>query len=167
MRKFTVMLAAVLAAGLVTGGPASPARASAGWLWPVIGPVIQGFDPPASPYGSGHRGIDIAAEVGTTVLAPAAGRVTFAGPVGGHLFMTIDHGGGLESTYSWLSGLIVRKGAVVARGQPIARTGWGHPTWPTPHLHFGVKLLDVYVDPMDYLEPASVSSFIRLAPLSD
>ncbi len=91
MRKSTVMLAAVLAVCLATGGPASSARASAGWLWPVVGPVIQGFDPPASPYGSGHRGIDIAAEVGTTVVAPAAGKVTFAGPVGGHLFMTIDH----------------------------------------------------------------------------
>jgi murein DD-endopeptidase MepM/ murein hydrolase activator NlpD len=166
MRKSALALAVVLAVGLVTGGPPAAAQVSGGWLWPVVGPVIQGFDPPASPYGSGHRGIDIATSVGTTILAPSAGKVTFAGPVAGHLFMTIDHGAGLESTYSWLSGLIVRKGAIVARGQPIARTGWGHPTSPTPHLHFGVKLLDVYVDPMDYLKPASVSSFIRLAPLS-
>jgi murein DD-endopeptidase MepM/ murein hydrolase activator NlpD len=166
MRKSTVVLAAVLTVGLVTAEPPSPARAAGSWLWPVVGPVIQGFDPPASPYGSGHRGIDIAASVGTTVLAPAAGTVTFAGPVGGHSFMTIDHGAGLESTYSWLSDFIVGKGAIVARGQPIARTGWGHPTWPTPHLHFGVKLLDIYVDPMDHLGPASVSSFIRLAPIS-
>jgi murein DD-endopeptidase MepM/ murein hydrolase activator NlpD len=164
MRKSTVLLVVVLAVGLVTAAPASRAQA-AGWLWPVNGPVIQGFDPPASPYGSGHRGIDIAASVGTTVVAPAAGTVTFAGPVGGHLFMTIDHGGGLESTYSWLSAFIVRKGAVVSRGQPIARTDWGHPSFPTPHLHLGVKVLDVYVDPMDYLEPTSVTSFIRLAPL--
>jgi murein DD-endopeptidase MepM/ murein hydrolase activator NlpD len=164
MRKSTVVLVASLAVGLVTAAPASPALA-AGWLWPVAGPVIQGFDPPASPYGSGHRGIDIATSVGTTVVAPAGGTVTFAGPVGGNLFMTIDHGGGLESTYSWLSAFIVRKGAVVSRGQPIARTGWGHPSSPIPHLHLGVKLLDVYVDPMDYLEPASVTSFIRLAPL--
>jgi murein DD-endopeptidase MepM/ murein hydrolase activator NlpD len=164
MRKSTFALVASLAVVLVTAAPGSPAHA-AGWLWPVAGPVIRGFDPPASPYGSGHRGIDIATSVGTTVVAPAGGMVTFAGPVGGHLFMTIDHGGGLESTYSWLSAFIVRKGAVVSRGQPIARTGWGHPSSPIPHLHLGVKLLDVYVDPMDYLEPASVTSFIRLAPL--
>jgi murein DD-endopeptidase MepM/ murein hydrolase activator NlpD len=165
MRTRAATLVLVLGVGMA-GGASAPAKASTtGWRWPVVGPVIRGFDPPATPYGSGHRGIDIATSVGTTVVAPGAGKVTFAGPVGGHLFLTIDHGGGLESTYSWLSAFIVRNGAVVVRGQPIARSGWGHPSSPTPHLHFGVKLLDVYVDPMDYLEPASVSSFIRLAPL--
>jgi murein DD-endopeptidase MepM/ murein hydrolase activator NlpD len=166
MRKTTLALVSILAVQLATAPAASPASASGGWTWPVVGPVIRGFDPPASPYGSGHRGIDIATDVGTTVLAPAAGKVTFAGPVAGHLFMTIDHGGGVESTYSWLSALLVRKGAVVRRGQPVAGTGWGHPSSPIPHLHFGVKLLDVYVDPMRYLQAASLSSFIRLAPLT-
>lgn len=144
---------------------AGPARAAGDWSWPVFGPLIRGFDPPVSPFGSGHRGIDIAAAVGSPVRAPAAGRVTFAGPVGGRLFMTIDHGGGLESTYSWLSALIARRGDLVSGGQPIGRSGTGHPSEVVPHLHFGVKLLDVYVDPLDYLGPVDVSSFIRLAPL--
>jgi murein DD-endopeptidase MepM/ murein hydrolase activator NlpD len=165
MRKVSLALTLVLGMTVAGGSPAA-AVGTAGWRWPVVGPVIQGFDPPASPYGSGHRGIDIATAVGSVVVAPADGKVTFAGPVGGSLFMTIDHGGGLESTYSWLSGFIVRKGAVVTRGQPIAHSGWGHPSSPTPHLHFGVKLFDAYVDPMDYLGPVSVSSFIRLAPLA-
>jgi murein DD-endopeptidase MepM/ murein hydrolase activator NlpD len=146
--------------------PVSPRAAGSGFLWPVTGPLIRGFDPPTNPYGSGHRGIDIAAPVGTTILAPAAGKVTFAGPVGGNLFLTIDHGSGLESTYSWLSALLVRKGADVIAGQPVARTGWGHPTASVPHLHLGFKLLDAYVDPLDYLSAPSVSSFIRLAPLA-
>jgi murein DD-endopeptidase MepM/ murein hydrolase activator NlpD len=151
---------------LVTSAVGGPAVPAGGWQWPVVGPVIRGFDPPDSPYGSGHRGIDIAVVVGTPIVAPAAGTVAFAGPVGGSLFLTIDHGGGLESTYSWLSALAVRRGDLVAAGHVIAFTGWGHPTEPVPHLHFGVKLDDVYVDPLAYLAPPDLGGFIRLAPLA-
>jgi murein DD-endopeptidase MepM/ murein hydrolase activator NlpD len=141
------------------------ATAEGTWLWPVIGPITRGFDPPDSPYGSGHRGIDIATDAGTIVLAPAAGTVKFAGPVGGYLFLTIDHGSGLDSTYSWVSTLLVHKGDVVTEGEQIARSGNGHPGDSIPSLHFGVKLNDVYVDPLLYLRAPSVTSFIRLAPL--
>jgi hypothetical protein len=128
--------------------------------------VIRVFDAPDQPYGAGHRGIDIGAPVGTIVLAPDAGLVTFAGPVGGRLFVTIDHGDGLLSTSSWLSSVLVQTGQQVVRGQPIATTGWGHADATIPHVHFGVRLDGVYVDPLDYLEPLDVSSLIRLAPLS-
>jgi len=144
---------------------ATPASAAGPWSWPVTGPVINGFDPPASPFGSGHRGIDIAAAAGTPVLAPAPGTITFAGPVAGHLFVTIDHGGGVESTYSWVSVLAVKKGDVVAAGALVARSGAGHPGDLVPSVHMGVKLHDVYVDPLTYLGPMSVSGFIHLAPL--
>jgi murein DD-endopeptidase MepM/ murein hydrolase activator NlpD len=158
------VVACTLAAALLAARPAA-AHAAGSWVWPVGGPVISGFDPPASPYGSGHRGIDIATPVGTEVVAPAAGVVAFAGPVGGRLFLTIDHGGGVESTYSWLSSLVVRRGDEVAAGQPIARSGEGHPGDPIAHLHVGVRLDDVYVDPLDYLASIDMSSLIRLAPL--
>jgi hypothetical protein len=145
-----------------------PASAAGTWTWPVVGPVIRGFDPPTSPYGSGHRGIDIAAAFGNTVLAPAAGVVSFAGPVGGQLFVSIDHGGGLVSTCSYLSAVLVRKGDAVTAGQPIGLSGAGHPgATTTPHLHFGVRLDGVYVDPMLYLGPIDVSGFIRLAPVDE
>jgi len=143
-----------------------PARASGDWTWPVVGPVIRGFDPPDSPFGSGHRGIDIAAAVGTPVRAAAPGTVTFAGPVGGRLFVTVEHGVGLESTYSFLSSIAVRRGDVVSQGQVIARSGTGHAGDIIPDLHFGVKLADAYVDPLEYLGPVEVWRFIRLAPLA-
>jgi murein DD-endopeptidase MepM/ murein hydrolase activator NlpD len=149
----------------VLGGAAPAAHASGTWLWPVSGPVIRGFDPPGSPYGSGHRGIDIAATVGTQVVAADMGTVSFAGQVGGQTFLTIAHGGGLSSTYSWLSGLLVRKGDVVSRGQPIALSGPGHPGQFTPCLHLGAKLGAAYVNPLDYLTPLDVTDLIRLAPL--
>jgi murein DD-endopeptidase MepM/ murein hydrolase activator NlpD len=155
---------------LVTGasllGPSPAARASGDWVWPVVGVVIRGYDPPDSPYGSGHRGIDIAAPFGTPVLAAESGTVTFAGTVGGHLFVTVSHGGGLASTYSWLSELRVKRDDAVSRGQVIALSGEGHPGITPAHLHFGVKLDGAYVDPLEYLAPGSVVELIRLAPLA-
>jgi murein DD-endopeptidase MepM/ murein hydrolase activator NlpD len=160
-----IVALAVLSPAIAAGsGSAATSTGAGGWTWPVAGPVIQAFDPPDTPYGSGHRGIDIAVAVGTTIVAPADGTVTFAGPIGGHLFMTIDHGGGLSSTYSWLSAKLLGKGDRVSQDQPIALTGWGHPGAAIPHLHLGVKLDGGYVDPLSYLGPVSLSSFVRLAP---
>jgi murein DD-endopeptidase MepM/ murein hydrolase activator NlpD len=162
MRK---LLAPALAASVALA-TAGPARAAGAWTWPVEGPVLRAFDAPENPFGSGHRGIDIAATIGTPVRAAAAGVVTFAGPVGGRLFVTVDHGAGLESTYSFLDATSVRRGDAVADGHVIGRSGSGHAGGDTPHLHFGVKLDDAYVDPLDYLGPVEVWRFIRLAPLA-
>jgi murein DD-endopeptidase MepM/ murein hydrolase activator NlpD len=55
----------------------------------------------------------------------------------------------------------------VAKGQVIALSGAGHPnSTEPPHLHFGVRLNGVYVDPFAYLAPLSVAGLIRLAPLA-
>jgi len=163
MRKLVLFMA--VASAVLVPSAAGWARAAGDWSWPVVGPVVRGFDPPDTPFGSGHRGIDIAIVAGSPVRAPAAGLVTFAGPVGGRLFLTIDHGHGLESTYSWLDAVTARKGDPIARGQVIGRSGTGHAGTLVTHLHFGVRLLDVYVDPLDYLGPVEVWRFIRLAPL--
>jgi murein DD-endopeptidase MepM/ murein hydrolase activator NlpD len=156
----------VLVLSVISVASGAPASASGTWTWPVIGPVIRGFDPPGSPYGAGHRGIDIAAPDASVVRAPAAGVVTFAGNVGGRLFVTIDHGGGLLSTCSFLSSLLVHKGDVVVQGQDIARSGTGHVGDSTPNVHLGVRLAGQYVDPMTYLGAASIVDLIRLAPIA-
>lgn len=166
MRVLSSIIVCLVAAS-VLGVGAPPARASGAWIWPVRGPVIRGFDPPGSPYGSGHRGIDIGAPVGTTVVATAPGMVTFAGTVAGALYVTIGQGGGLSSTYSWLSAVLVHAGDVVAAGEAIARSGWAHPAQATTSsLHLGVKLDGVYVDPLIYLLPLDLTTIIRLAPLA-
>jgi murein DD-endopeptidase MepM/ murein hydrolase activator NlpD len=147
---------------------AAPERALAvtgGWPWPVIGPIIRGYEPPAGPYGPGHRGIDIGSAVGTSILSPARGVVTFAGKVGGQLFVTLDHGGGISTTYSWISVAMVRKNYSVAQGEVIGLSGAGHPGSTTPHLHFGVKLNGAYVDPFLVLSAGSVVDLIGLAPI--
>ena len=86
--------------------------------------------------------------------------------MGGQLFVTIDHGGGVTSTYSWLTSTSVHKGDVLARGDVVAHSGAGHPVDLQPSLHMGVKRNGDYVDPMDYLGPIDIGAFIRLAPLS-
>ena len=147
-------------------GPPVEARAAGTWAWPVSGPVIRSFDAPQDPYGTGHRGIDIAAPAGTPVVAAERGTVTFAGSVAGQLFVSIAHAGDVVSTYSWLSATLVHRGDTVTRGQAIGRSGTGHPGSTEPeHLHLGVKLAGTYVDPLDYLSPRSLVGMIRLAPL--
>ncbi len=145
--------------------PNASAGAMGGWSWPVVGPVIRGFDPPSMPYGAGHRGIDIATAFGTPVRAPASGVVTFAGPVAGALFVSVDHGGGVVSSYSWVSSVLVRRGDLVGAGAVLALSGAGHPGVDPAHLHFGLKRDGVYVDPLSLLAPASVVGLIRLVPV--
>jgi murein DD-endopeptidase MepM/ murein hydrolase activator NlpD len=135
--------------------------------WPLRGPIVRGYEQPSNPYASGHRGIDIGAPVGTPVKAAAPGVVHFAGKVAGSLFVSIDHDGGLQTTYSWVSEIDTKKGATVQKGDVIALSGTGHPgsTEPT-HLHFGVKKDGEYVDPMLYLGAIDVVDLIHLAPLA-
>jgi murein DD-endopeptidase MepM/ murein hydrolase activator NlpD len=135
------------------------------YAWPVRGPVLHGFEAPAGAYGPGHRGIDIGAPFGSRVVAAHDGVVAFSGWIAGSLFLSIDHPDGIRTTYSWLLEVTVRKGDRVKRGEAIARTGHGHPGDQVPHLHFGARVGDAYIDPMLLLEQGSVAGLIHLAPL--
>src|SRR2546423_870004 len=120
MRRALVILAAVLFA------VAPGARGGAmDLVQPVPGSITRHFEAPPTPYAAGHRGIDFGAAVGTPVVAAAGGIVSFAGQVGGSLFVSIDHDGGLRTTYSFLSAILVKKSQAVAQGQQIARSGPG------------------------------------------
>ena len=148
--------------------PPAPAFASGTWTWPVDGPVIRAFDPPGSPYGSGHRGIDIAAPAGTVVRAPAAGVVTFAGSVGGRLFVTIDHGGGLLSTCSFLSApprARRRRRGPGARHRALRAAATSATS--SPNVHLGVRLDGAVRRPARLPGCGGiVADLIRLAPIA-
>ena len=131
---------------------------------PVDGVIDRYFDAPSGRYGPGHRGIDYGVPAGTRIRAAAPGRVAWAGSVAGNLSVTIDHGDGLETTYSILSNIEVSRGMVVDQSRFIGSAGSGH-VGEAGSLHFGVKLRDEYVDPLKYLGPADVSAAIHLAPL--
>jgi murein DD-endopeptidase MepM/ murein hydrolase activator NlpD len=145
---------------------ATPAAASGEMAWPVTGSILRGFDGPDSPYSAGHRGIDIGAPVGTPILSPAPGVVSFAGKVAGSLYVSIDHANGVRSTCSWLTTVTVKKGDSVEAGRVIGTTGFGHPGSAIPHLHFGTKVDGTYVDPLSLLAGLDLSELIRLVPVA-
>jgi murein DD-endopeptidase MepM/ murein hydrolase activator NlpD len=149
----------------LSSAQAAPAYGS--YSWPVHGEVIRPFDPPDTPFGSGHRGIDIAAPLGTPVGAAADGVVAFAGPVAGGLFVSVDHPDGVRTTYSWLGSLLVRRGDRVGRGHVLGTSGRGHVGLEPPHLHFGARVGDVYIDPMLLLGRGSLVGLVHLAPLEE
>ena len=136
------------------------------WLIPPVdAPVARPFDAPKARYGPGHRGVDYHFGSGRDVRAAAAGTVAFAGTVAGVAAITIEHGDGLQTTYSRLSEIFLERGDVVAQGEFIGQVGTTHGV--TEGLHFGVKLHDQYVDPQLYLGPLDVGEAIHLVPTSD
>ncbi|MFD3661109.1 murein hydrolase activator EnvC family protein [Streptomyces sp. NPDC058659] len=124
-----------------------------GLLWPVGPPppeILRGWQPPAGPYGPGHRGVDLAAPSGTPVLAPTAGTVSFAGPVGGRGVITLTLPGTgtppLRTTFSPVTPL-VEAGTRVTAGAPVARvTPSTH--CPRACLHWGLLRGDTYLNPL-------------------
>jgi murein DD-endopeptidase MepM/ murein hydrolase activator NlpD len=145
----------------------APARAG-GYIKPVHGPIVRHFQQPATPYSAGHRGIDIEAPERSSVVASAEGVVAFAGQVGGSLFVSIDHPDGIRTTYSFLSSILTARGAHVLQGDLIALSGAGHAGISPPHLHFGARIGETYIDPEPLLVSgvrANQSEVIRLAPL--
>ncbi|MDQ4142913.1 MAG: peptidoglycan DD-metalloendopeptidase family protein [Actinomycetota bacterium] len=131
---------------------------------PVDALVERRFEEPSSRFGPGHRGIDYAVAAGTRVRAAGAGIVSWAGPVAGNLAVTINHGSGLETTYSILADVEVARGEAVDEGRFIGSVGRDH-AGDAGGLHFGVKLDDAYVDPMSFLGPVDLGDAIHLAPL--
>ncbi|MEU9589859.1 peptidoglycan DD-metalloendopeptidase family protein [Streptomyces sp. NPDC048193] len=135
-------------------GPAVPAVAR---FWPVgtRPAVLRGWEPPSTPYGPGHRGVDLAAPAGAAVRAVAAGRVSFAGRVAGRGVVSLELTGTgdppLRTTYEPVRAS-VRKGDEVAAGAVL---GAAEPTGShcSACLHWGVLRGDVYLNPLGLLPP--------------
>ncbi|HUI44578.1 MAG TPA: M23 family metallopeptidase [Nitrospirota bacterium] len=123
-------------------------------VWPVRGWVTSPFGNRSSPVNGKtqfHAGIDIAAQIGTPVLAPADGVVTKAAFVAGYGNMVeISHGYGLRTVFGHNSRLNVIPGQHVKREDIIAYTGdTGSSTGP--HLHYEVRVNGLPVNPARYL----------------
>src|SRR5215207_3325330 len=151
----------ILTAFLFLAGAIAAAPAEAAWLWPVRGEVITQYRNGSDPYAGGqHRGIDIAAPVGTPVAAAAAGEVRFAGTAGSSgLTVSVRTGDGYDTSYLHLSSIAVRAGARVAGGERLGAVGTtGERSAATPHLHFGVReagTRHAYIEPLSLLPPAA------------
>ncbi len=122
-----------------------------GFVWPVKGRLSGVYGSQRILNGKPRRphfGLDIAAPVGTPLLAPADGRITLAYPdmfLNGSIIL-LDHGHGLVSAFLHLHKLHVEAGQQVKQGQLIAEVGKsGRVTGP--HLHWQIYLHKQMIDP--------------------
>jgi murein DD-endopeptidase MepM/ murein hydrolase activator NlpD len=123
-------------------------------LWPVEGRITAGFGQRMDPFNGEpgfHRGIDIATQYGTRILAPADGVVQFADLMNGYgRAIILDHGQGISTLYGHLSGFGVTPGQTVHRGDTLGYVGdSGRSTGP--HLHYEVRIFNTPVNPAKYL----------------
>ncbi|WP_336086536.1 M23 family metallopeptidase [Nocardia sp. SSK8] len=119
-----------------------------GFSLPAKGVFTSGF---GSRWGTMHRGIDIAAPIGSPIYAVADGTVIEAGPAQGFgLWVRIKHDDGTISIYGHMYDFIVSPGERVPAGMQIARIGnRGDSTGP--HLHFEIVQNGQHVDPQAWL----------------
>ncbi|GAC1413570.1 MAG: hypothetical protein NVSMB57_09080 [Actinomycetota bacterium] len=151
--------------------PVPPLHPPVFFVPPVKGAVLRHFEAPANKYSAGHRGLDLGATPGSTVVASAPGTVAFAGRVAGEWYVSIDHSDGLRTTYSFVRSVLVHKGDHVNRKSAIAISGQGHPdaSFP-PHLHFGMRKGSDYLDPEPYLVAGfrhDYADYVRLSAEPD
>ncbi len=125
--------------------------ATDGFIKPAAGPISGIFGSqrilngiPKAP----HYGLDIAGPVGTPVVAPAAGVVALVDP---DMFLTgktvmMDHGAGVYSVFIHLHDISVQQGDTLQAGSPLGTIG-ATGRVSGPHLHWGVTVAGVQVDP--------------------
>jgi murein DD-endopeptidase MepM/ murein hydrolase activator NlpD len=98
-----------------------------------------------------HRGVDIAAPLGSPVRALRSGRViTVTKHRGMGRYVELQHGGRMRSLYAHLDTIVVRPGDRVRQGQVIGtvgKTGNARHTWITPHVHLEVLRAGKPIDP--------------------
>ena len=130
----------------------APATVAAGdrlsFVFPVQGRLIAGFGEvrPGVPVS---RGVALAARAGAQAIAPAAGRVAFAGPYRGYgQIIIIDHGRGWTSLVTGLAQLGVNVGTEVVAGSPIGTAGPGRPV-----IALELRRQGQPVNPLDVTRP--------------
>ena len=132
-----------------------------GWPLAPPHPVVRPFRPPATPYGPGHRGVDLASRPAAPVTAAGDGVVVYAGPLAGRGLVSISHASGLRTTYEPLTPAVTA-GVRVTRGTVIGHLVPGHVGCVDAPacLHWGVHRGGEYLDPLGLLSRGRV----RLLP---
>ena len=117
---------------------------------PVSGIVTSRF---GARWVRSHKGTDIGAPQGTTIVAAASGTVSVSqyGYNGGYgNYVIISHGNGVQTLYGHCTSLLVDVGEYVSQGQPIATVGsTGNSTGN--HLHLEIRVDGIAQDPQNYL----------------
>jgi murein DD-endopeptidase MepM/ murein hydrolase activator NlpD len=131
-------------------------------VWPLQPEpvVVHAFDPPDSPYGAGHRGVDLLGSVGQPVLAALPGMVTFAGLLAGRGVVVVNHGA-TRTTYEPVSATVTVGTPVPAGSQVGTLELAGSHCFPRACLHWGWIEGKTYLDPLRLVGAGPV----RLLPL--
>ena len=118
-----------------------------GFTLPLSSSVVRAF----APIGrwAGHWGIDFAVVEGSTVVAVGDGVVRFAGTVVSNRSVSIDHGGGLVTSYSYLAETSVSRGDPISRGDAVGLSGLHG---GTSAFHLSLRIQGRYVDPLTLRE---------------
>ncbi|GAA3355619.1 M23 family metallopeptidase [Saccharopolyspora gregorii] len=134
-----------------------------GFRLPLPGSTVsRPFQAPTTAYGPGHRGVDLPGTPGAVVLAAGPGVVRFAGLVAGRPLVSVEHAGGLRTTYEPVRASVER-GDRVGAGTPLGLLEPGHPGCSAAAcLHWGARRGERYQDPMLLLGGGAV----RLLPWS-
>ena len=157
MRPCRRPLVVALVVATVLFGVVAPAAAQAPrFVPPVDAPISDPYRPPSTPYGPGNRGIEYSTRPGVEVRASGSGVVAFAGVIAYERYVSIDHEGGIRTTYSYLATIEVVAGQRVAQGDVVGRAG--------ARLHFGARRFGLYIDPASLFESAPRSR-ARLVPV--
>jgi murein DD-endopeptidase MepM/ murein hydrolase activator NlpD len=152
----TALLVALLAPVLALGGAHGTApeqhhesvgQTLGSWRWPVDGAriVVRPYLAPPTAWAAGHRGVDLES-TSTVVRAPADGVVHFVGFVVNRPVLSIEHSGGLLSSFEPVDSPL-RAGDPVKAGDEIGRLETGHCAI-VRCLHFGLRLSGEYVSPL-------------------
>lgn len=130
----------------VAAAPAA-AQGGLGWIWPVPGPVLAGFDEVK------NKGLDLGGKAGEPVLAAADGRVVYvgAGLRGYGNLIILKHDSTYLTAYAHNQSLLVKEDQTVKKGQKIAEMGSSDSD--RVKLHFEVRRQGKPVDPLKYLPP--------------
>jgi murein DD-endopeptidase MepM/ murein hydrolase activator NlpD len=115
------------------------------WAWPTEGPqvILRDFQAPATPWGAGHRGLDLEA-AGSTIVAPLGGVVSFSGDVAGRGVLTITGPGGQQVSLEPVA-TELRSGDSVVKGEAVAELQSGH--CPELCVHIGLRVDGAYRSP--------------------
>jgi murein DD-endopeptidase MepM/ murein hydrolase activator NlpD len=131
-------------------------------VWPLQPEpaVVRGFEPPSSPYGPGHRGVDLLGEPGRPVGSALAGTVTYAGLLAGRGVVVVNHGA-TRTTYQPVTAAVA-VGQAVAPGELLGVLELsGSHCFPRACLHWGWIAGQTYLDPLRLVGLGPV----RLLPL--
>src|SRR5690606_32309180 len=145
------------------GDPGTPTRGRFAWPLHPTPPVVRSFDPPDTPFGAGHRGVDLGGRRGQPVLAASAGVVVYADKLAGRGVISIEHDA-VRTTYEPVRAE-VKVGDQVYEGQRIGTLESGHEGCPEAAcLHWGALRT---VPELQYLDPLQLvrsRSVVRLKP---